>query len=67
MQQRCTAFCETVVTFHSLHKISHVLNEQGTGYECLKSIGVNSKSYHMKEHPRLIEIVKFERDWSKVK
>ena len=25
--------------------ISHVLNEQGTGYECLKSIGVKCESY----------------------
>ena len=47
--------------------ISHVLNEQRTGYECLKSIGMKSESYHMKEHPRLIQIVKFDRDWRKVK
>ena len=40
--------------------IGHVLNEQGTGYECLNSIGVKSESYHMKEHPRIIQIVKMD-------
>ena len=45
--------------------MSHVLNEYGTEYECLKLIGVKSESYDMKEHPRLIQIVKFESDWRK--
>ena len=40
----------------------HVSNEQETGYECLKSIGLKSESYHMSEHPRLIHIVKFDLD-----
>ena len=43
--------------------ISHDLNEHGTGYECLKSIGVKSESYHMNEYPTLIQIVEFERVW----
>ena len=47
--------------------ISHVLNEKGTGYECLKSIGMKSESYHTKEHTRLIQIEKFERDGGKGK
>ena len=42
--------------------ISHVLNDKETGYECLKLIGVKSDSHHMKEHPRITQIVKFERD-----
>ena len=45
--------------------ISHVLNKQETGFESLKLIGVKSESYHMKEHPKLIQIVKFEHDWRK--
>ena len=47
--------------------ISHVVYEQRTGYECLKSTGLKNESYHMKEHPRLIQAVKFERDWRKGK
>ena len=31
----------------------------------MKSIGVKRESYHMKEHRRLIQIAKFERDWRK--
>ena len=34
----------------SVLSISHVLNEQGTGCECLKLIRVKRESYHMKEH-----------------
>ena len=37
----------------------HVLNEQGTGYECLKSIEVKSETYYIEWHPRLIQSVKF--------
>ena len=40
-----------------------VINEQGTGYQCLKSIGLKSETYHIKKHPSLIQFVKFERDW----
>ena len=43
-------------------RISHVLNEQGTGYDFLKSIGVRSESYHVKEYPRLIQTLKSELD-----
>ena len=43
--------------------ISHVVNELGTGYECLKWIGVKSESYHQS----LIQFVKFECDWKKGK
>ena len=32
-----------------------------------KSIGVKSESYHMKEHRRLTQTVKFERDWRREK
>ena len=35
--------------------------------DCLKWIELKSESYHMKEHPRLIQAVKFERDWRKGK
>ena len=54
-----------LLTLHSptARAISHVLNEQGTGYECLKSIVLKSESNYMKEYPRLIQIVKFEGDW----
>ena len=53
---KCTA------AIFSVRWISHVRNEQGTKYKCLKSIGVKSEPYHRKEHPRLIQIMKFERD-----
>ena len=33
--------------------LSNYLNEHGTEYVCLKSIGVKSESYHMKEYPRI--------------
>ena len=38
--------------------ISHVLNEQGTGYEFLKSIELENGPGRLKEHP---QITKFNR------
>ena len=35
--------------------------------DCLKSIELKRESYHMIEHPRLIQTVKFGRDWTKGK
>ena len=38
-------------------KLLFVLNyERGTGYECLKSSGLKSEPYHMKEHPSLADL-----------
>ena len=37
-----------------LYQISHVLNEQGTGNEFLKSIvKLKNGPYHLKEHPKI--------------
>ena len=54
------------VCFHSISKalaISHVLNEQGTGYKYLKSIELKNGSFHLKEHPKLSTFVEFQSYW----
>ena len=40
--------------------IGHVLNEQGTGYEYLKSIELKKEARHLKEHPNISKFTKFE-------
>ena len=47
--------------------IGHVLNEQGTGYEYLKSIELKNGSRHLKEHPNISKLTKFESYWLKRK
>ena len=38
-----------------------VLNEQGTGYEYLKSIALKNGARHLKERPNISKFIKFER------
>ena len=45
----------------------HVLNEQGTGYENLKSIELKNGARHLKEHPNISKFTKFESYWLKRK
>ena len=40
--------------------IIHVLNEQGTGYEFFKSIGLKNGANHLKGHPKVSKYTKFE-------
>ena len=40
--------------------ISHVQNEQGTGYEYLKSIELKYEARHLKEHPEISKFTIFE-------
>ena len=40
--------------------IGHVLNEQGTGYEYLKSIELKKEARHLQEHPNISKFTKFE-------
>ena len=47
--------------------ISHVLNEQGTGYKYLKSIELKNGSCHLKDHPKISKFAKFESYWFKRK
>jgi len=47
--------------------ISHVLNEQGTGYEYLKSIELKNGTHHLKEQPNVIKFTKPEIYWFKRK
>ena len=49
------------------YSISHVLNEQGTGYENSISIELKNGSCHLKEHPKLSAFAKFESYWCKRK
>ena len=46
-------------------RIGHVLNEQGTGYEYLKSIELKNGARHLKEHPNISKFTKFESYWLK--
>ena len=50
-----------------LFTIGHVLNEQGTGHKYLKSIELKNGSRHLKEHPNISKLTKFESDWLKRK
>ena len=43
--------------------IGHVLNEQGTRYEYLKSIELKNGAHHLKEHPNISKFTKFESCW----
>ena len=47
--------------------ISHVLNEQGTGYEYLISIELKNESRLVKEHPKVSKSANFEGYWFKRK
>ena len=40
--------------------ISHVLNEQGTGYEYSISIELKNGALYLKEHPKVSKFAKFE-------
>ena len=40
--------------------ISHVINEQGTGYEYSKSIDLKNEASDLKEHPKISKLGKFE-------
>ena len=42
------------MSFRYFFLIGHVLNEQGTGYEYLKSIELKNGARHLKEHPNII-------------
>ena len=46
-------------------RIGHVLNEQGTGYEYLKSIELKNWAGPLKEHPNISKITKFQSYWLK--
>ena len=48
-------------------QIGNVLNEQGTGYEVLKSIELKNGARHLKEHPNISKFTKFESYWLKRK
>ncbi len=47
--------------------ISHVRNEQETGYEYLISIELKNEPCHLKEHPKISNLAKFESYWFKRK
>ena len=47
--------------------IGHVLNEQGTGYEYLKSIELKKGTHHPKKHPNISKFTKFKSYWLKRK
>ena len=47
-------------------KISHVAM-QGTVYEYLKSIEFRNDARHLKEHPKISKLTKFESYWFKRK
>ena len=47
--------------------IGHVLNEQGTGYEYLKSMELKIEARHPKKHPNISKFTKFESYWLKHK
>ena len=53
--------------------ISHVLNEQGTGYEHIfssaqkLSIELKNGARHLKEHPKMSKFTKFDGYWFKPK
>ena len=49
------------------HALSHVLNEQGTGYKYLKSIELRNKARQLKEHPKISKFAQFEGYWFKCK
>ena len=48
-------------------RIGNVLNEQGTGYEYLKSIQLKNEARHLKEHPNISKFTEFESHWFKRK
>ena len=45
--------------------ISHVLNEQGTGYEYSKSTALINETCHLKGLPKISKFTKFESYWFK--
>ncbi len=47
------------------NSISHVQNEQGTGYEYSISIALKNWARHLKEHPKISYSTKFESYWFK--
>ena len=47
--------------------VSHVLNEQGTGYEFLKSIELKNGPLYLKEQLKISKLTKFESYWFKGK
>ena len=47
------AICNMQFLWIGLKRIGHVLNEQGTGYEYLKSIELKNEARHLKEHPNI--------------
>ena len=51
----------------NIKTISHVLNEQGTGYKYLKSIEFRNEARHLKKHPKISKFTKFESYWFKRK
>ncbi len=53
------------VVDYFLYIISHVQNEQGTGYEYSISIALKKWARHLKEHPKISNPTKFESYWFK--
>ena len=47
--------------------MGHVLNEEGPGYEILKSIELKNGHPHLKEHPTISKLMKFDCYWFKRK